>query len=280
MDRSTYPDVYGTDPISNLSGQAEFLSAQIFLGGARHAGCSNFCEKKKSFWVKVKKYKLLYLFLVPGVLYFVIFRFVPMFGYIIAFKDLAPFEGLEAIFNSEWVGLRHFKEFMSSYYFWKVFTNTIILAGLRLLVEFTLPIILALLLNEINSRFFKTAVQTISYMPYYVSNVVLASLDGAGKLNQIFKITLPCISFAIMIMFIMRIGVVIHEGWEETLLLYSPAVYKVSDILDTYVYRAGLDEFRYSYATAVALFKSVIGFTLVLITNLLAKRMGQQNMYT
>ncbi|MCQ4896513.1 ABC transporter permease subunit [Anaerotruncus sp. DFI.9.16] len=299
---------------------------------------------------KMWKYKMLYLFLLPGLLYFLVFRYIPLAGYMIAFKDLAPFEGLSAMFTGEWVGFRHFREFLNSYYFWNVFGNTVILAVLRLLVEFTLPILLALLLNEVRSKFFKTFVQTVSYMPYFVSNVVLAglvftlfstnggivpaivahfggvpsyyvtdvhwfrqillgaiawknigwssivyiaamsgidpqlyeaaALDGAGKLKQITRITLPCISFAITIMFIMRIGVIMNEGWEETLLLYSPSVYKVSDILDTYVYRAGLTEFRYSYATAVNLFKSVIGFMLVMVTNFIANKMGQQNMYS
>ncbi|WP_053986173.1 ABC transporter permease [Niameybacter massiliensis] len=305
---------------------------------------------KSSLGKRIWDNKLLYLLLLPGLIYYLIFRIIPILGYVIAFKDLAPFEGLEAMFTSPFVGLRHFKDFTSSYYFWNIFNNTVILALWRLLIEFTLPIILAIMINEVIHTKFKKVVQTISYMPYFISNVVLAgivfmlfstsggiipsivsffggepgyyvtdpgwfrgilltsiawknigwcsiiyiaamsgidpqlyeaaSIDGASKWQQIWKITLPSIGFAIMIMFILRIGVIMNEGWEETLLLYSPAVYNVADIIDTYVYRAGLEDLRYSFATAVNLFKSLIGLMLVWITNIVAKKLGHENMYS
>ena len=294
---------------------------------------------------------MLYLFLLPGLLYFIVFRFVPIAGYVLAFKDVTPFMSLEQMLTSDWVGFRHFREFFNSYYFWNVFKNTAVLAAWRLAIEFTLPILLALLLNELHSKIYKTFVQTVAYMPYFVSNVVLAgivitllttngglvptimkalggeatylltdpnsfrgvlltaigwknigwssivyvaamssvdpqlyeaaSIDGASKLQMIFKITLPSIAFAIVIMFIMRIGVIMNEGWEETLLLYSEPVYSVSDILDTYVYRSAMTgSMRYSYATAVGLFKCILGLILVTASNVVAKRLGQNNMYS
>lgn len=296
------------------------------------------------------KYKMLYLFMLPGLLYFLVFRFIPLAGYILAFKDVTPFMNLKQMLESGWVGLKHFKEFFSSYYFWNVFNNTVILALCRLCIEFTIPILLALMLNEIHSKIYKTLVQTISYMPYFVSNVVLAgiavtllttngglipsimkmmgeqgkylltdessfrgvlltaigwknvgwcsivyvaamsgvdpqlyeaaSIDGASRLQKIFKVTLPQISFSIVIMFILRIGVIMNEGWEETLLMYSAPVYSVSDILDTYVYRSAMESMRYSYSTAVSLFKCIIGFVLVTASNYVAKLMGQDNMYS
>lgn len=296
------------------------------------------------------KYKFLYLMLLPGLLYFIVFRFVPLAGYVLAFKDVTPFMSLQKMLESGWVGLKHFKEFFHSYYFWNVFNNTVILALCRLVIEFTLPIMLALMLNEIHSKIYKTIVQTVSYMPYFVSNVVLAgiavtllttnggliptimemmgekgkylltdessfrgvlltaigwknvgwssivyvaamsgvdpqlyeaaSIDGASRLQKIIHVTLPQISFSIVIMFIMRIGVIMNEGWEETLLMYSAPVYSVSDILDTYVYRSAMESMRYSYSTAVSLFKCIIGFVLVTGSNWVAKRMGQNNMYT
>ena len=299
---------------------------------------------------KMSKYKLLYVLLFPGLAYYLVFRYIPLWGYLIAFKDLSPFEGLEAIFTGKWVGLRHFRDFIQSYYFWNIFQNTVILAVYRLAAEFTIPIFLAVLINEVKNIYFKKVVQTISYMPYFISNVVLAGLvftlfstngglvpqivqlfggqsryyvtdpnyfrgillgaivwknvgwssiiylaamsgvdpqlyeasqiDGASKWQQIWKITLPSISFAIVIMFILRIGVIMNEGWEETLLLYSPAVYQVGDIIDTYVYRTGLEQFKYSFATAVNFFKSVIGLLLVVGSNALAKKLGQQSMYS
>lgn len=299
---------------------------------------------------EIWKYKMLYLFLVPGLVYFILFRFVPLAGYVLAFKDVTPFMTVEKMLQSDWVGLKHFKEFFNSYYFWNVFNNTVILAACRICIEFTLPIILAILLNELHGKIYKLVIQTISYMPYFVSNVVLAgicvtllttngglipslmklmgeegkylltdtnsfrgvlltaigwknvgwssivyvaamsgvdpqlyeaaSIDGASRLQKIFKITIPQISFSIVIMFIMRIGVIMNEGWEETLLLYSAPVYSVSDILDTYVYRSAMESMRYSYSTAVSLFKCIIGFVLVTLSNWVAKLMGQNNMYT
>ena len=300
---------------------------------------------------EIGRYKMLYLFLLPGLLYFIVFRFVPIAGYVLAFKDVTPFMSLEQMLTSDWVGFRHFREFFNSYYFWNVFKNTAVLAAWRLAIEFTLPILLALLLNELHSKIYKTFVQTVAYMPYFVSNVVLAgivitllttngglvptnmkalggeatylltdpnsfrgvlltaigwknigwssivyvaamssvdpqlyeaaSIDGASKLQMIFKITLPSIAFAIVIMFIMRIGVIMNEGWEETLLLYSEPVYSVSDILDTYVYRSAMTgSMRYSYATAVGLFKCILGLILVTASNVVAKRLGQNNMYS
>ena len=300
---------------------------------------------------KIGRYKMLYLFILPGLIYFIIFRFIPIAGYVLAFKDVTPFMSLEQMLSSDWVGQRHFKEFFNSYYFWNVFKNTVVLAAWRLAIEFTLPIILALMLNELHSKIYKTFVQTVAYMPYFVSNVVLAgivitllttnggliptimealggkatylltdphsfrgvlltaigwknigwssivyvaamssvdpqlyeaaAIDGASKLQMVFKITLPNIAFAIVIMFIMRIGVIMNEGWEETLLLYSEPVYSVSDILDTYVYRSAMTgSMRYSYSTAVSLFKCILGLILVTSSNFVAKRLGQNNMYS
>lgn len=304
----------------------------------------------KRLWRDIQKHRMLYFFLIPGLIYFIVFRFVPLAGYVLAFKDVTPFMTLEKMLQSDWVGLKNFKEFFNSYYFWNVFKNTVVLALWRLAIEFTLPVLLALLLNELHGKVYKTIVQTVAYMPYFVSNVVLAgivvvllttngglipsimklfggqatylltdtnsfrgvlltaigwknigwssivyvaamsgidpqlyeaaSIDGASKLQQILKITLPSISFAIVIMFIMRVGVIMNEGWEETLLLYSSSVYEVSDILDTYVYRSAMESMRYSYATAVSLFKCIIGAILVTASNWIAKILGQSNMYS
>ncbi len=299
---------------------------------------------------EIWKHRVLYLFLLPGLLYFIVFRFIPLAGYVLAFKDVTPFMTLDQMLASDWVGLKHFKEFFNSYYFWNVFKNTVILALCRLAIEFTLPVLLALMLNELHGKIYKTFVQTAAYMPYFVSNVVLAgivivllttngglipsimkamggeatylltdtnsfrgvlltaigwknvgwssivyvaamsgidpqlyeaaSIDGASKLQKIFRITLPSISFAVVIMFIMRVGVIMNEGWEETLLLYSSSVYEVSDILDTYVYRSAMENMRYSYSTAVSLFKCIIGAVLVWASNWVASLLGQDNMYS
>lgn len=298
---------------------------------------------------KIKRDKFLYLLMVPGLLYFLLFRYLPLLGTLVAFKDVAPFDNAATIITSEWVGLKHFKSFISSHYFWNIMRNTFALAGLRMVFEFFCPVILALLINDVRNKYLQKFIQTISYMPYFISNIVLAGLvfqlltmnngvipalveglggnpiyylgdaryfrtilisaivwrnigwgtivylaalsgidpqlyeaakiDGANRLKQTIYITLPSISFAIAIMFILRISVILNQGWEETLLLYNPGVYSVADIIDTYVWRMGLEQMRYSFATAVGFFKSILALVLVIISNLIVKKSGQQSMY-
>ena len=95
----------------------------------------------------IKKHKLYYFLIIPGVVYFLVFHYAPMYGVIIAFKDVSPFEGLKGIFTAEWVGLKHFKNFMNSYYFWDIIGNTLTISLYRLVFGFPAPIILALLIN-------------------------------------------------------------------------------------------------------------------------------------
>ncbi len=296
-----------------------------------------------------RKHKLHYALVFPGILYFIIFHYIPIYGIIIAFKDIAPFEGLHGIFSSEWVGLKHFRDFINSYYFWDILGNTLLISFYRILFGFPAPIILALLINEVHNRSFKRIVQTISYMPHFLSMVLLAGLvtvmlstdggfvngvlhslglekisfltesshfrsvlvasgiwkevgwgtiiylaaiagvdeqlfeaakmDGASRLRQIWHITLPGISHIIVILFILSVGHILDAGFEQVYLLYSPPVYQVADIIDTYVYRKGLVEINYSFAAAVGLFKSVIGVILVLGTNYIAKKLDQEGIW-
>ncbi|MBP1995152.1 ABC transporter permease [Paenibacillus eucommiae] len=297
----------------------------------------------------MKKNKLYYALIAPGIIYFLIFHYTPMYGLIIAFKDIAPFDGVEGIFTAEWVGLKHFKSFIDSYYFWNITGNTLLISFYRLIFGFPAPILLALLLNEIGSIVFKRTIQTISYLPHFLSMVVVAGLastllttdggfingmllklgmesvpflsstdyfrpmlvisgiwkevgwgmiiylaaiagidpqqyeaarmDGAGKLRQVWHITLPGMRHIIVIMFILSIGGIMDAGFEQIFLLYSPPVYEVSDIIDTYVYRKGLVEVQYSFAAAVGLFKSVIAFALILSANYVAKKFDQEGIW-
>ncbi|NOU65762.1 ABC transporter permease subunit [Paenibacillus sp. LMG 31461] len=297
----------------------------------------------------MRKNKLYYALILPGLLYFLIFQYVPLYGIIIAFKDVAPFDGLRGIFTSEWVGLKHFRAFTGSYYFWEILGNTLLISFYRLLFGFPAPILLALLMNEVRIAAFKKIVQTISYLPHFISMVVMAGLittvfaldggiinvllqklginpvyflgdnnyfrsvlvtsgiwkdvgwgtivylaaiaginselyeaavvDGAGKIKQIWHITIPGIMFIVVIMFIFAVGGLLNAGFEQIFLLYSPPVYKVADIIDTYVYRKGMVEMQYSFATAVALFKSFIAMILLLGTNYLAKKLDQEGIW-
>lgn len=117
--------------------------------------------------------KWLYLMILPVIVYYVMFQYVPMYGAIIAFKQYIPSKG---ILGSDWVGLKHFEEFFSSIYFFRVIKNTILLSFFNLLFGFPAPIILALLLNELKSPFFRRLTQTITYMPHFITLVVVAGI--------------------------------------------------------------------------------------------------------
>ena len=300
-------------------------------------------------WQSFKKNYFYYLLMLPGLLYFLIFHYLPMFGIIIAFKDITPFSGLDGILYGPFVGFRHFIHFFNSYYFTNIVGNTLIISGLKMLFGFPAPIILALLINEVRQAHFKRIVQTISYLPHFLSMVIVAGLvmsmlstegglinqaikvfggqprlflgdthwfrsilvstslwqgvgwgsilylaamanispdlyeaamiDGANKWHQVWAVTIPGIAHVIVILMIFQIGGLLNAGFEQILLLYSPSVYSVSDIIDTYVYRSGLLSMQYSYATAVGLFKSVVAMLLLLSANWVAHRLGQTGIW-
>jgi len=124
----------------------------------------------------IRNYKVFYLLAAPGLLYFLIFHYVPMIGAIIAFKNFSPILGIKGIFTSPWVGLEHFQRFFDSYYFMRIFTNTLAISGLKLLFGLPAPIALALMINEVGRLAFKRFVQTISYLPHFLSWVVVAGM--------------------------------------------------------------------------------------------------------
>jgi putative aldouronate transport system permease protein len=290
--------------------------------------------------------RYLLLLLLPGIVFYLIFRYKPMYGILIAFKDYRFRLG---IMGSPWVGLDVFKELLGSKDFWLVFRNTVIISSYKLLFGFPAPIILALLLNEVRVFWFKRVVQTVSYLPYFISWVVLsgiffqilspsagpvnyvikaltghtlyflgdpslfrgtivglslwkgvgwgaviylaalagvnpelyeaAYIDGAGRWQQVVHITLPSILPVITILFILNVGSVVEDDFDQIFNLYRPVVYDVADVLSTYTYRKGLNEMRYSLATAVGLFQNVLAFLLVAITNMLSKRIGEYGIW-
>lgn len=294
-------------------------------------------------------YWMFHLMVLPGLLYFLVFKYLPMYGLIISFKNYkGAVGGIKAIFDADWVGLRHFKTFFSSNQFPRLMKNTISLSLLRLLFCFPAPIILAVLLNEVRIRSFKKATQTITYMPYFLSWVVVsgllqilvgtegplnallsqfgikpivfmtstkyfrallilselwktvgygtivylaaisnvdvqqyeaAELDGANKFQQIFHITLPAISEIIAIMLILQMGRILSDNFEQIYTMYSPAVYEVADVFDTYIYRVGIVDSNFSYTTAVSFFKSLVSLLLILLTNKATKKLGSSGLF-
>ena len=294
-----------------------------------------------------RRYWQLYALMLLPVIYFLIFKYLPMFGNIIAFRR---FKLGGSVFGSEWVGTRYFEKFIKDPTFWRAFKNTISLSLLNLLVNFPVPIIFSLLLNEMGNLRFKKFVQTVSYLPRFFATVVIISMmtemfspttgvvnllrknlfglesnfymndavffrpmyilsemwqftgynaviylaaitginsdlyeaamiDGANRWQQTIYITLPSIMSTVMVMLILNIGRLMSVAFEKILLMYTSANSRVSDVLDTMVYRVGLTQTNYSYATAVGLFGAVISLSLVFSANWLSNRITGESLY-
>ncbi|WP_282942716.1 ABC transporter permease subunit [Paenibacillus sp. RC67] len=288
----------------------------------------------------------LYLLLAPGLLYFLIFKYLPMWGVVIAFQDYSPFKG---IIGSDWVGFKHFVTLFQYDKFWQIFRNTILISLYNLIFFFPAPIIIALLLNEVKNQVFKRSVQTIIYLPHFISWVVVAGMtylllgtqgglvneiikatgsealpflttpewfrsllvsqsvwkeagwgtiiflaalsgvdtqlyeaaivDGAGRWRQLWHITLPAIRSTILILLILRLGNILDVGFEHIFLMLNSTVNSVGDVFETYVYREGLIGGKFSYTTAVGLFKSIVGLVMVVGANWLCKKFGEEGVY-
>ena len=280
----------------------------------------------------------LYGMMVPLVVFYFMFRYLPMYGVLIAFKD---FYFRKGILGSPWVGLKNFEYLFSLDKFSQVFTNTVVINFFRLAFGFPMPIIVSLMLNELTNLKFKRFVQTMIYLPHFISWVVLsgfllnilslnggalnnllsffgakpigflsdetyfrgtlvvtniwkefgwgtlvymaalsginndlyeaAMVDGANRWQRMLHITLPSLIPTIVTLLIMRVGQLMNTGFEQVFVLNNPAVYRVADIIDTYAYRIGLNEGRYSLASAVGLFKSVINCGLLLAVNWISR---------
>ena len=292
---------------------------------------------------KRNKYK--YLIISPVVIYLLLFAYKPMYGIIIAFQNYRPFLGIS---GSPWVGFDNFKAFFQDVYFFRLLRNTFSISFLSILFGFPAPILLALLLNEIRNVRFKRVVQTISYMPYFISIVVVcglirafcqtdgvfndiiaafggnranllsskenfypiyiisgiwqsigwdsiiylaaltgidqeqyeaAKVDGAGRLKQMFYITLPGLMPTITVLFILRMGGILNVGYEKILLLYQPLTYEVADVISTYVYRKGILEANYSFSTAIGLFNSLVNICFLMITNQISKKVNDNSLF-
>ena len=280
----------------------------------------------------------LYVMIVPGVIFVLLFRYYPMYGVVIAFQDFSPARGFA---NSPWIGWENFEFLFSLPEFSRIFGNTLVISISKIVADQIGAIILALLLNEARQLFFRRTIQTMIYLPHFLSWIVLggilldilsaggilnqaigafglkpqlwlgsnswfrgtiitsgfwknvgfstivylaaltainpvlheaAAIDGAGRFRRIWHITLPGIRPTIVLLAALSLGDVLQAGFEQILTLYSPAVYKTGDIIDTYVYRVGLISAQYSLAGAVGLFKSFIGFILIVVSYWLADR--------
>lgn len=272
------------------------------------------------------------LMLVPAMAFLVIFSIIPMFGIVMAFQKFIPAKG---VLGSPFIGLANFQKLFLFPDVRQVFYNTIFISLAKIILGLIVPVIFALLLNETRYRFFKRTVQTIVYLPYFLSWVVLAvmfnnvfsytgivnmlvrlfgqepvmfmisnksfrpiiiltdvwknfgysaiiylaaitsidpslyeaaDVDGASQMQKIKYVTLPSILSTIILMATLSLGNVLNAGFEQIYAMATPLVYRSSDIIDTYVYRMGLINLQFSFATAVGLLKSVISFALILLS--------------
>ncbi|UQZ34112.1 protein lplB [Paenibacillus sp. PK3_47] len=297
---------------------------------------------KPSVWKKLTNQLDLQSMVWPGIIFVAVFSYIPMYGVVMAFQQYDIFNGM---MESPWVGFMNFRMFFEAPEFWNVMRNTIVISLLKLVITFPAPILLALMLNEVGNMAFKRFVQTVSYLPYFLSWVIVsglvfsllsvdngtvnyllerlnlsqepvnflaipeyfwsilvsvnvwkeigfgsivylaaiagvdpamyeaASIDGASRFKQIYLITLPSISPVIIIFMILAIGNLLSAGFEDILLLATnPILRPYSDVIDTYVYRVGILNARFSYATAVGLFKAVISVILLVTANKIARR--------
>lgn len=304
-------------------------------------------QKKQNMRNSIKKNIPFYVMFIPVLIYFVIFRYVPLLlSLIISLEKYQPAKG---IFSSKWVWIEYYKQFINSVFFWRLIRNTLGINFLQLTVGFVAPIILALLLNEVGRMRYKKLVQTVTYLPNFISSVVVvgmvvtflspstglvnnilahlgmerinfltepsyfwgiytvmtiwqtagysaiiylasltgisselyeaARIDGAGRWAQLFHITLPGLTPTIVLLFLMKIGRVLDVGYETIVLMYNPSIYSTADVIGTYVYRRGILNGEYSFASAVGFFQSVIGLMLVLFANKIAKKTSETSLW-
>ncbi|MNJ30824.1 putative multiple-sugar transport system permease YteP [compost metagenome] len=289
--------------------------------------------------------------IIPGILFILIFTFIPLYGVIIAFKDYNIVTGIQGIFSSEWVGLANFKEFISDINFWNMLRNTLGINLLGLIITFPVTILFALFLNELTFPRFKKLTQTITYLPHFISwsifggliinilspsNGVLnyllvnfgiisepihflaekdyfwmlavltnlvkelgwgailylaaiasidqemyeaAYMDGASRFRRIWHITLPAITGTIVILLVFSISNILNSGFDQFFVLQNPLNIDASEVIDTYVYKVGLREFRMEYATAVGLMKTVIALFLLYLANFIAKKITGKGIF-
>ncbi|RAP73771.1 ABC transporter permease [Paenibacillus montanisoli] len=301
---------------------------------------------KNKTWSKVWSFRHIYLFMLPAFIWYLVFCYYPMYGILIAFKD---FKYNLGILGSPWEGLRYFEQFLSDSSFYSVLYNTLSISAIKLVFGFPAPLILALMLNGVMHGRIKRIFQTISYLPHFVSWVVVvtlmqkilspnvglindirdhmgldpiffmgkpelfyplvvisdiwkgvgwgsiiylaaltnidphlyeaAEMDGAGRWSKLFKITLPCLTPTIGILLIFSLSGVLNAGFDQIWLMQTPATLGVSEILDTYVLKTGIQQGQFAYSTAIGLFKSAISLLLIVLVNKVSKKVSDVSLW-
>ncbi len=304
-------------------------------------------------WGKaLRQHGWLYVMLIPGIVWMIVFCYLPMGGLVMAFENFSPYAGnglVECLVKSEKVGFSNFQKLFQGTDFMMLLRNTLSISFANLLIAFPAPIIVALLLNELRCKWFKRLSQTFVYIPHFVSLVIVyaltvqlfnaqdgivikviesltgsapnimgdpkyfvplivgqnlwketgygtiislaalasadpqlyeaAKIDGAGRWQCMWHVTLPAIRGTIVVMLIMKVGALLNTGYEQIFLLRNSLNASVAEVFDTYVYMKGISGGQYSLATAAGLFKSVVSLVMVLSANKAAKLLGESGLY-
>ena len=287
--------------------------------------------------LKFRQWWPYYLMLAPGILYFLVFHYFPIYQAKLAFQDFRIFG------DNVWVGLKHFWALLDSPAFFQVLLNTLIISTMKMVFFFPVPILLALLVNEVRSSSLRRFIQSAIYLPHFLSWVVVAGIfiaalspssgvfneirgwlglaphgfmtdsgairwvvvfssiwqasgwdsllyfaaimaidpqlydaaemDGANRWQKIIHVTLPGIAPTIATLFILNVGLFLNAGFDQIFNLANDAVRDQIDIIDTYVYRIGLQSGQFSLATAAGLFKGAIGMLMIVAAHTIAKRL-------
>lgn len=297
----------------------------------------------------VKRDKYLIIMMLPVILYYLIFAYLPMTGLWISFTEFKAGQGLAGLFTGEFVGLKWFRQFFESPYAWRLIRNTFLLSFYSLIFGFPIPILFAICITQIKNNVIQKGAQVITYLPYFISTVVVAGMvtnflspssgiinqfiqklggdpinfmglpqyfrsiyvisgswqtfgfnsiifvaaimgispelyeamraDGANKRQIIWNLVLPSIKGTIILLLIMNLGNILNVGFEKVYLMYNSGIYETADVIQTYVYRQGIGSHNYSYATAVGLFNSLVGFLLVFTANRLSRKLTETSIW-
>ena len=295
---------------------------------------------------KIKSNIPLYVLLFPSIILLIMFAYIPMLGLVIAFKDYSPANG---ILNSPWAGFKYFTQFFNSVQFGTTMMNTLKISIYSILVGFPLPILLALLCNQLRTGKFKKVFQVTTYLPHFISTMVMcgmiilflspnsglianifkslgwtmpnllskpdsfagvyvwsdvwqhigwdsiiylaalsaidptyyeaATMDGASRMQKILNIDLPLLLPTAMILLILRAGSLLSIGFEKVLLLQNPLNLAGSEVISTYVYKVGMQNFQYSYSTAIGLFNTIVNLIILLSVNWFSKRYTKTGLF-
>ena len=303
-------------------------------------------KQKSKLSREIARHRSVYLLALIPMIYYIIFKYVPIWNAQIAFKD---FKAVQGVVGSAWIGFENFKDLVNSFSFWSLLRNTIMYSVGKLLISLPLSILLAIAIYECTRPVLRKIVQTLAYLPHFLSWVIMygilltllapgdgvfndilkmfggnsidflsntkafpwvvlfsdawkemgwsaiifiaalmgidvslfeaAMVEGANSWQRVRYITLPSILPVIVTVLILKLGTILDAGFNQIFMLYSPQVYSVADIIDTWVYRQGLLEFKFGLATAVGLFKGVFGMILVLFANWISKKVTESALF-